>query len=138
MDNYTIKVDYEYDELDSDGDYIWYKIDISFLNQDGIYIYETGFTTDNLDNGCGKCCIPDDISGEWEFYFMIENANENSVRKYRNNADSQYYISFSANANNGPYNVITFKYTSAIDEMLLKLKEIYQLHLDKIAERNNK
>ncbi len=132
MENYTIDVKYKPEEFIEDEDEIDYSITITISTIDGIKLFKSNFSSSSLGTG-KKCYVPEEINGEWRVDVYTESVNQFYIKKYRSTPESPYYVSFTSTIDSANHisHVTVFKYTEAIDEMLIKLREIYMLYTEK-------
>lgn len=133
MENYIVNVKYnlEDDDYDEDDEVMDYIVTITISSNDEVKLFESNFSISSLKNNKKKCEIPENLDGEWKINSNTDSVNIFNIEKYRVSPESPYYISFTSiiDSSNHVFHKSIFKYSEAIDEMLIKLKEIYQLSI---------
>ncbi len=134
------KITIEKEKIDDDiYDEDLYEISIKFYINENIKVFELKFKSLSLHNGRKKSIIPTDFDGEWSMNLTKEDSSAFEILKYCEESvdnDSSYYVSFQLihEGNDNLYSNLITKYSVHIDNMLVELKNIYELVME---SRNN-
>ncbi len=128
MENYKIKVEYklcDYLEEEEENDY---RITIKIMTNDNTnenrneeMIARFVFNASDLKGNRGSE-IPENLEGDWSIHLCIESSDCYYIKK------EESYVCFVSSTGSSTANTyFRLKYSSEIDEMIVKLREIYGL-----------
>jgi len=124
MENYKIKVEYklcDYLEEEEENDY---RITIKIMTNDNTneeMIARFVFDASDLKGNRGSE-IPENLEGDWSIHLRIESSDCYYIKK-----KDSYVCFVSSTGSSTATTHFRLKYNSEIDEMIVKLREIYGL-----------
>ncbi len=121
-----------------------YDISIKFYINENIKVFSLKFKSLSLHNGRKKSIIPTDFDEEWSMNLTKEDSSAFEILKYckesdDDNDDSSYYVSFQLihEGNDDLYSNLIMKHSVHIDNMLVELKNIYELVIESHKNYDN-